>query len=168
MPANSNQTAARHGRGQGSQILGQNLGQQKGFTLVEMLIAVVIFAIVTAIAIPAYDNYSRRGYRTEVMSDLLMCAQAIERFNAMNFTYVGVTTDGAADGALDPDVCNMGSVNQNRYAVTVATTATTYTLTAVPAGVMDGDGDLTLDEAGNRTWDEGDNGLSADDMDWEE
>ena len=114
MPANSNQTAARHGRGQGSQILGQNLGQQKGFTLVEMLIAVVIFAIVTAIAIPAYDNYSRRGYRTEVMSDLLMCAQAIERFNAMNFTYVGVTTDGAADGALDPDVCNMGSVNQNR------------------------------------------------------
>ena len=97
-----------------------------------------------------------------------MCAQAIERFNAMNFTYVGVTTDGAADGALDPTVCNMGSVNQNRYAVTVETTATTYVLTAVPAGVMDGDGDLTLDEAGNRTWDEGDNGLNAQDMDWEE
>ena len=139
-----------------------------GFTLVEMLIAVVIFAIVSAIAIPAYDNYSKRGYRSEVMADLMMCAQAIERFNVMNFTYVGVTTDGAADGALDPDVCNMGSVNQDRYDVTIETTATTYVLTAVPEGVMDGDGDLTLDQAGNRTWDEGDNGLNADDMDWEE
>ena len=138
----------------------------QGFTLVEMLIAVTIFAILTALAIPAYDNYTNRSYRTELMGELLVCGQAIERFNAINFTYVGVTTDGAANGALDPTLCPLNSVTQGRYAVTVVTTVDTYTLTAVPAGVMAGDGNITLAESGARTWDEAANGLGAGDFDW--
>ena len=142
--------------------------KNKGFTLVELLIAVTIFAILTAIAVPAYDRYTDRGYRTEMMSELMLCAQAIERFSALNFTYVGVVAGGGANGALDANVCNFQAVAQDRYAVTAATTATTFTLTAVPEGVMDGDGDITLNQAGNRTWDEGDNGVGANDNDWEE
>ena len=147
---------------------GQSLGPSivKGFTLIEMLIAVTIFAILTAIAIPAYDNYTNRSYRTELMGELLVCGQAIERFNAINFTYVGVTTDGAANGALDPTLCPLNSVTQGRYTVTVTTTVNTYTLTAVPTGVMAGDGNITLAESGARTWDEAANGVGAGDFDW--
>ncbi|MEM9620954.1 MAG: type IV pilin protein [Pseudomonadota bacterium] len=140
-----------------------------GFTLIELLIAVTIFAIVTAIAIPAYNNYSERGFRTELMADLLNCAQAIERFNAINFTYVGVTTDGAADGVLAPAICAPLSAQQGRYAIGVETTVDTYLLTATPQAVMDGDGVITLDEAGNRVWDQDNDGIDIpQDQDWEE
>ncbi len=145
------------------------VNRQHGFTLMELLIALTIFAVVTAIAIPAYTTYSERGFRTALMADLLNCAQAIERFNAANFTYIGVTTDGAADGILDPAVCTPISVQQGRYAIDIQTTVDTYLLTATPQGAMADDGPITLDEAGNRTWDEGDDGIDVpDDQDWEE
>ena len=139
----------------------------RGFTLIELLVALSIFAIVSAIAIPLYTQYSQRSFRTEVMSDLLVCAQALERFNAINFTYVGANP-GGDDTALDATICNPNSVRQGRYAITAVTTVDTYDLTAVPAGPMDGDGTITIDEAGNRTWDEGNDGVGAGDNDWEE
>ncbi len=140
----------------------------RGFTLVELMIALAIFAIVSAIAIPLYTQYSERGFRTELMSDMLVCAQGLERWNAMNFTYVGANPDG--DGtALDADICNPNSVRQGRYAITAVTTVDTYDLTAEPAGPMEDDGNITIDEEGNRTWDEDDDGVIEDDEDdWEE
>ena len=146
-----------------------------GFTLVELLIAVVIFAMISAVAVPIYTEYTQRGFRVELQGDLMACGQALERFNAINFTYVGaVDTDadglpnaGAANGTIATSLCNPGSVQQGRYAVTVTTTATTYLLTAVPAGPMLNTGNLTLDQAGNRTWDEANDGIGATDNDWE-
>ena len=147
-----------------------------GFTLVELMVAVVIFAIIAAVAVPIYTQYTQRGFRTELQADLMACSQALERFNAINFTYVGaVDTDadglpnaGAANGVIATTLCAPGSVQQNRYAVTVATTATTFLLTAVPAGPMLNTGNLTLDQAGNRTWDEGNDGIGPTDNDWAE
>lgn len=139
----------------------------KGFTLIELLIAVAIFAVISSIAIPLYTQYSQRGFRTELMSDLLNCAQAMERFNAINFTYVG-TNPGGDDTALAPAVCNPASVQAGRYAITAVTTVDTYVLTAVPAGSMAGTGNLTISETGARTWDEANDGLGAGDNDWNE
>ena len=140
----------------------------RGFTLIEFLVALTIFAIISAIAIPLYTQYSERGYRTEVMGDLMTCAQGLERFNAMNFTYVGA--NGGDDTALNADICNPESVRQGRYAITSVVGVNTFDLTAVPAGPMDGTGNLTLDESGQRTWDEDNDGdvAEAQDRDWEE
>jgi len=121
-----------------------------GFTLVELMIAVAILAIVAAVALPLYNQYSQRTYRTEAQADLLNCAQAMERFAAQNFTY-----DGVDDAALD-NMCDQRSEAQNRYQITVAVPDDDqFTLTATPVagGVMDGDGVMTYDEAGNRIWD---------------
>ncbi len=81
----------------------------RGFTLIELMVAVTIFAIISAIAIPLYTQYTQRGFRTELMGDLLTCAQALERFNAINFTYVGANP-GGDDTALDAAICNPASV----------------------------------------------------------
>lgn len=132
-----------------------------GFTLVELMIAVAILAIIAAVALPLYNQYSQRTYRTEAQSDLLECAQAMERFAAQNFSY-----DGVDDADLDA-MCEQRSEDRGRYDITVAVPDDDqFTLTATPraGGVMADDGEnggvLTYDQAGARTYD-GDTG-------WEE
>lgn len=138
-----------------------------GFTIIELLIAMAIFAIIAAISIPVYTNYSQRGFRTELMGDLMNCAQALERFNAINFTYVGANP-GGDDTPLDNTVCAPDSVRAGRYVVNAVTTVDTFVLTATPAGSMLNTGILTLDQAGNRTWNEDNGAMDAEDFDWEE
>ncbi len=146
-----------------------------GFTLIELLIAVAIMAIVSAVAIPLYTSYSQRAYRAEAGADILGCAQALERFASVNFTYQG-SADTDADGLGDADVgliaaeiCTPLSVRQLRYTISVNATAATFAFTANPIGFMDGNGILTLDDAGNRGWDQnGDNDTTDDgEQTWE-
>ncbi|MEQ9451946.1 MAG: type IV pilin protein [Pseudomonadales bacterium] len=141
----------------------------QGFTLTELLVAIAIVAVVSAIALPLYTQYSQRTYAAEVQADLLNCAQSLERFSALNFSYAGTAVGGVDAGLIDPDICDATSVRNARYAISINATATGYTLTAVPQGgdAMAGTGNMTLDDAGARTWDDdGDNNIAADENDW--
>lgn len=135
--------------------------KSQGFTLVELLVALAIFAIISALAIPQYTAFTERGFRSEATSDLLNCAQAMERLNATTFSYV-TANPGGDDTALAAAICTPLSAPSGRYAITAVTTAATFTLTATPAGSMAGDGIITLDQAGNRGWDENNDGDVAD------
>ncbi len=119
-----------------------------GFTLIELLIAMAILAVLSAIAVPIYTSYSESTYRGEAMSDLLLCAQGLERFASENFTYVG-GDDGS--GGVGVNICR--PLSGDRYLLTVVTTRDTFTLTATPrTGVMDGDGPLEFSSNGQRRW----------------
>ena len=148
-----------------------------GFTLVELMVAVAILAIIAVVAVPLYTQYTFSTYRSVLMNDLMICAQAIERTSAATFTYANLADtngDGAPDGNNDDiatDICNLESVRTGRYDVTVVSDATTYTLTgtAVAGGPAGGQGQVTLNEQGNRTWDEDSSGtLQAIDLNWED
>src|SRR5208283_5237275 len=45
-------------------------GDERGFTLVELLIVIAIIAILAAIAIPQFAQYRQRGLRAGLMSDV--------------------------------------------------------------------------------------------------
>ncbi|ARB72366.1 TPA: type IV pilin protein [Neisseria meningitidis] len=60
---------------------------QKGFTLLELMIAVAILGILTLITYPSYKTYIRRVRLSEVKSTLLMNAQTMERYYRQKGTF---------------------------------------------------------------------------------
>lgn len=58
--------------------------QQQGFTLIELMIAVLILAILATIAYPSYETYVRQTRLENVRADLMINAQMVERHYAQN------------------------------------------------------------------------------------
>jgi type IV pilus assembly protein PilE len=149
--------------------------RNSGFSLIELLVALAILAIVSAIAVPIYSQFSDRTYRSQAMSDLLNCAQGLERFASINFTYENAA-DTDADGVGDADagvialqICDPVSVRENRYVVTVNGDDTGFNLTATPQGNLADDGIVTYSSAGVRGWDrDGNDAISTAEETWED
>jgi type IV pilus assembly protein PilE len=66
-----------------------NARLQRGFTLIELMIALVIIGILAAIAYPNYTQYVIDSRRATAAACLSEQAQALERFFTTNLTYVG-------------------------------------------------------------------------------
>lgn len=136
--------------------------EQRGFTLIELMIVVVIVAILTAIAYPSYKQHVIKARRSDAEGALLNFANAMERFYTKNGTYLGAASGGGNTGA--PAIfATQAPVDgaDKYYNLTInAATATTYTLRATPiAGSgQAGDGFLQVNQAGTRGWDKNNDG----------
>ena len=58
-----------------------------GFTLIELMIAMAIVAILGAVALPTYTEQIARGRRAEARAQLQLAAQYMQRFYAANDSY---------------------------------------------------------------------------------
>lgn len=97
--------------------------RQAGFTLIEVMIAVLIIAVLSAIAYPSYDNHVTNSRRAAAAGCLMERAQFMERYYTTNMSY--------AD-APAPAPCQE---LQGQYTVSMEDlAATTYTLRATPQG----------------------------------
>ncbi|MDE2437052.1 MAG: prepilin-type N-terminal cleavage/methylation domain-containing protein [Sphingomonadales bacterium] len=65
----------------------QIIRQQSGFTLIELMVAIVVVAILAAVAFPSYLNSVRKSRRSEAISALTWIQQAEERYRANCTTY---------------------------------------------------------------------------------
>ncbi|MCH8141561.1 MAG: prepilin-type N-terminal cleavage/methylation domain-containing protein [Proteobacteria bacterium] len=74
----------------------------KGFTLLEVLIALAIMAVSSAIALPLYSDFVERSRQTDAGSDLMLMDMGIERFVSENFNLPDNLTDVGLDGMTDP------------------------------------------------------------------
>lgn len=59
----------------------------KGFTLIEMMVVVAIIGILAAIAYPSYQRYVQKGNRVEARNMLQSAAQKLEANFTVNRTY---------------------------------------------------------------------------------
>lgn len=67
-----------------------------GFSLIELMIVVAVVAILSAIALPAYQDYVTRGKITEATSNLADMRVKLEQFFQDNRTYIGACVAGTA------------------------------------------------------------------------
>src|SRR5690606_1858627 len=64
-----------------------HLTENRGFTLIELMITVAIIAILAAVAVPSYQDYVRRGKVTEATATLAQFRIKMEQYFQDNQTY---------------------------------------------------------------------------------
>src|SRR5688500_6171199 len=99
----------------------RNMKQQRGFTLMEMMIVDAVIAILVGVAIASYSGQMRKGRRAAAQAELGELAQFMERRYTKNDTYCGV-----ADCSAPPTLPFTGSPKDDPrkyYTLTVVTPA---------------------------------------------
>ncbi|USA52352.1 prepilin-type N-terminal cleavage/methylation domain-containing protein [Acinetobacter sp. C32I] len=61
----------------------------RGFTLIELMVALVVIAVIIAIAIPSYQYFTRRAVAAQAQQEVYKLAEQLERHKLKNFTYRG-------------------------------------------------------------------------------
>jgi type IV pilus assembly protein PilE len=113
------------------------LGQQRGFSLLELMIVVAIIAIISAIAYPSYMQFVVTAKRTTASSALLQVADRQQQFFMDNKSYTNDLTNlGFAANPLiinDEGESVASGDADSIYSISLSNvTATAYTATAAP------------------------------------
>jgi type IV pilus assembly protein PilE len=99
----------------------------RGFTLIELMIAVAIVAILIAVALPSYRDYVLRGQLTDARNLLSTTAAQLEQFYQDNRHYgstastCGVTLPTSTRFTFS---CNWGASGTNNQTFTLTATGT--------------------------------------------
>lgn len=114
--------------------------RQAGVTLIELMVAVAIVAILSAVALPAYTDYVKRGRIPQATNNLASMRVKLEQYFQDNRTYVGACVAGT--------IAPLPPADDFTYTCP-ALTASTFTVQAVGSGSMAGF-TYTLDESNNK------------------
>ena len=116
----------------------------KGFTLIELMIVVAIIGVLAAIAYPSYENYIIKSKRADMMTELQNVASELQSRKLAQGKYSDALKTG-----LTGEYPRQGTA---LYEVTITPSPLTdkWTITSTPKTTMrmKGDGTLTLDYQG--------------------
>jgi type IV pilus assembly protein PilE len=130
-----------------------------GFSLIELMVVLAVFAVLSTFAVNSYRRYTLRATRTEGRLALLAIQVAQEKYFLQNNQYAPdiATVIAAPPAGLGISAINgSGATGGGNYTISfTAATPTTYTLQAVATGNQTKDQaaclTFTINEQGQRT-----------------
>lgn len=133
-----------------------------GFSLLELMIAVTVVAILSMIAYPSYREHIAKSHRVEAQSALMEISQFMEK----NYTAAGTyTLPVSGSGSTLPFTTVPKNTITPSYTIALSGgngTTTGFTVIATRTGSMSGDrcGDFTLNQSGSRGLVNADSGIT--------
>ncbi len=119
-----------------------------GFTLIELMITVAIIGILAAIVYPSYQNYALRAKRSAAQQVMLELSSREQQYMLDARSYTATIGSGGLNMTVPTDV----SPNYTfAIAVDNAAAPPTFTITATAIGGQVSDGNLTLNDRGQKT-----------------
>jgi prepilin-type N-terminal cleavage/methylation domain-containing protein len=137
---------------------------ERGFTLVELLIVIAIISILAAIAIPQFAAYRQRAIEASMVADARSIATAFAALHVDAGTYVGLAgspTPLTGPKAITWTVKGLDGVTYNiisglsagNTAAVTDLAVDTFTLTITnPGATRTGRARVTINQAGAVTW----------------
>jgi len=117
---------------------------QHGFTLIELMIAVAIVAILAAIGYPSYTSHVKKSNRRAAQAQMLDIANRQQQFLLANRAYANYSQLTSSGYTLPSDLSDKYTPS-----VTVgSSTVPAFTITFEATGTQDSDGDLTFNSEG--------------------
>lgn len=111
----------------------------KGFTLIELMIVVAIIGILAAVALPAYQDYTKRAKLSEVILAASSCRTAVSEYVQANSV---VAATASAWGC---------STTASQYVESVLVAPTTGVITALSRNIGGVTGSITLTPSSDAT-----------------
>jgi len=86
---------------------------ERGFTLVELLVVLVVIGVLLAIAVPAYLQFKDRAQQSAGAADVREATYAAESYFSDNQTYTGISAPQLRliDSGLSPDLKTVKAEN---------------------------------------------------------
>ena len=105
---------------------------ERGFTLMELMVVIVIVAILAAVAVPLYINYVRDAQRTEAKGAIgaIISAEEVAFQRSNGLAYLDNLPSALTIQATPPAGLGVG--------LTESSTNWTFAITSAPGGASDG------------------------------
>ena len=129
--------------------------RNKGFTLIELMIVIVVVAILTAVALPAYQNSVLKSNRSAAKGVLFNVASRLEQFFINSKEYTDDLEELGLPAAYYIDnQSDVAPAASGIYLINLSTVGGGYSISAVPQKFQAKDkqcGTFTLTDLGVKT-----------------